>query len=150
MRIKSTIHLKILLSILTIATLILAILLLPAVINKERTGEYQQILIYLYITLLPFLITIYHSFKLLLLIDRKSVISSQAVQSIRYIKYSMLTIAVIHILNLPYIYLVADKDDAPGVVLIALIFTTISISTTLASAYLESKIIRKSKSTKRK
>lgn len=59
--------------------------------------------------------------KLLRLIDQKQTFSEEAVFTLKRIKQCALTITGIYILTMPFIYLFAEKDDAPGAIIIGMV-----------------------------
>jgi hypothetical protein len=69
--------------------------------------------------------------KLLNHIDRNQAFSESSIASFRTIKYCALVISGLFAGGMPYIFYVADKDDAPGVVAMALviIFASFVIAT---------------------
>lgn len=118
----STLFLKT--TIIAFGLIVLAIctLVLPAGINSDSTGYYRPILIGLYIPAGLFFFALYQALKLLSYIDKNKIFSTRSVQTLKHIKLSSLVISSLFIVGMPYIYYAADKDDAPGVILIGLIF----------------------------
>lgn len=108
----------------------IGILVLPRVIGNISLGGYDPILLSLYISLIPFYVALYQSWKLLSLIRTNNAFSELAVLRLRAIAYSAGFISVLYTLGLPYIFYIAGQDDAPGVVVIALVF--IFAATTIA------------------
>ena len=72
--------------------------------------------------------------KLLNYIDKNKVFSDASIKALKNIKYSAIAISLLYAAGMPYILYVADKDDAPGVVLIGLviIFASFVIATAAA------------------
>jgi hypothetical protein len=105
---------------LVIAT-ILAILFPLLLSSYETTDYYKPILIGLYVPAIPFFFALYQSLKILNYIDKDKAFSEKSVTAFRNIKYCAITISTLFILGMPYIFYVGDTDDAPGVILIALI-----------------------------
>lgn len=123
MKLSSTLFLRLVIVLIGLAVLALCIFILPAGITTDRTGYYRPLLIAMYIPALPFFIALYQGLLLLNYIDHNKVFSKLSIQALKYIKYCATAIGVFYALALPYIFSVADKDDAPGVFLIGLIFT---------------------------
>jgi ABC-type sulfate transport system permease component len=73
-------------------------------------------------TAVPFSYALYQGLLLLSYIDKNSAFSELSVKAIKKIKYSAGVISVLYALMMPYIIYVADKDDAPGAVIIGLVF----------------------------
>jgi hypothetical protein len=119
----STIFLRILLGLIGIAVLGLCIFILPQGIMAKNVGGYRPILIGMYIPAVPFFIALFQIFKLLNLIDNNKAFSQASIDALRIIKYCTGIIGVLYAIALPYIYIMAQSDDAPGVMLIGLVFT---------------------------
>lgn len=119
----STLLLKGVISLIALAVLALCVLVLPAGIQSNQTGMYRSLLLWMYLPAIPFFIGVYQTFQLLRFIDAGTVFSSRAVQRLAYLKYCGLAASGLYAVALPYIYRVAEQDDAPGVMLIGLIFT---------------------------
>jgi hypothetical protein len=67
----------------------------------------------------------------LVYIDKHQAFSELSVAALRKIKYCAVTISALYAAGMPWIFRVADMDDAPGVVAIALtiIFASLVVST---------------------
>lgn len=113
--------------LMALAALAVLILLFPAVTDMTSIGIYRPILVAIYITSIPFFIALYHAMKLLQYIDTQKAFSTLSVKALGFIKYCGLSIGSIYTLGLPYIYIVAQEDDAPGVVLLGLIIAGASL-----------------------
>ncbi len=116
----STLFLKIVLVVLGLAAAAVCIGL-PWLIDDVDPHGYDPILIGLYIPVIPFFIALRQSWKLLNLIDENKAFSQTSVNAFKKIKYCGLIISILFAAGMPYIFTVAEKDDAPGVVLIGLI-----------------------------
>ncbi|MFD1472666.1 DUF2975 domain-containing protein [Companilactobacillus mishanensis] len=69
-----------------------------------------------------FFLVLGEAWKLLNYIDHDSAFSQIAVDALRRIKYFAYSICGIFILELPVFYIFAEKDDAPGLIIIGIIF----------------------------
>lgn len=87
---------------------------LPAGIMTDRIGMYRPILLGMYLTAIPFFIAVYQAMKLLHYIDKNKVFSALSIHALQYIKYCAFAISALYTLGMPYIFYVADMDDAPG------------------------------------
>lgn len=125
--------------VLTFAGIILGLCLfaLPAGIATDKTGMYRWILLGLYVPAIPFFFAIYQTMKLLQRIDMNTAFSDDSVTSLRNIKYCGILIAALFSAGMPYIFYAADKDDAPGVVAIALVIIGASIAVAVFAAVLQ-------------
>lgn len=117
-----TLVLKSVVLLIALAVLGLCSLVLPMGIMTDKAGYYRPILLGMYLPAIPFFIIVSQSFKLLNLIDKNQAFSISAVKALRKIKFSAFIISALYMAGLPYIFYVADLDDAPGVMLIGLVF----------------------------
>jgi hypothetical protein len=118
---RSTLILKLTVVIIAAAVLALCVFVLPAGIRSDHSGDYRLILIGMYIPAIPFFFGLYQGLKLLNYIDKSKVFSSASVNALKNIKYCALAISSMYTAGIPYIYNVAQKDDAPGVAAIGFI-----------------------------
>ena len=118
---SSTLFLRIILFFLGLGTIILSGLLLYQITKQGAMGGYRPILIGVVISTLPFHYIYFQAFQLLNLIDKNLSLSETSVRCLRNIKLSSFIISVMYLIGSPFIFGVAEKDDAPGVVLINLI-----------------------------
>ena len=130
----STIFLKAVIDVIGLIAIALCVFVLPRALSSDVTGYYQPIIIGMYISAVPFFIAIYQVLKLLNYIDANKVFSDVAVKSLKYIKYCAFIISAIYAAGLPYIYYVADRDDAPGVVALSLVIVGASFVIATATA----------------
>ncbi|MDQ3076912.1 MAG: DUF2975 domain-containing protein [bacterium] len=127
----STLFLRGVIVLIGIGVLALCIFVLPIGIKTDVTGWYRPILLGMYIAAIPFFIALYQSLKLLSYIDKNNAFSELAVRALKYIKYCAITISGLYAVGMPYIFHVAQLDDAPGVVAIGfvIIFASLVIAT---------------------
>ncbi|MED4599032.1 DUF2975 domain-containing protein, partial [Bacillus subtilis] len=120
----STIFLKIALVLIGIPILALCIFLVPKVANYSAelfpNIAYIKYLvfIYLYVTAIPFYFALYQAFKLLSYIDKNKAFSGLSVRALKNIKYCAVTISIFYAAGMPVFYLMAEIDDAPGIIVI--------------------------------
>jgi hypothetical protein len=107
---------------------------------SEDAGGYRPILIGMYIPAIPFFIGLYQGLKLLRFIDNNQVFSEASVKALRYIKYCAFTVSAMYAAGMPYIFTVAQKDDAPGVVLIGFIFIFAPLVVATAAAVFQNQL----------
>ncbi len=131
MKKDSTFFLRGTLVVIALAVAAICIFVLPQGLLTDKTGMFAPIIILMYATAVPFFIALHRSWKLLNLIDTKSAFAETSVIALKHIKYCAITISSLYLISLPYIFHVADLDDAPGVVAITLviIFTSGVIAT---------------------
>ncbi len=109
---------------------------LPAAFDGMTDG-YSPILLGMYVTLIPFFFALHQTWKLLGYIDKNKPFSILSVNALKKVKYCALIISGMYIAGMPYIYIVADKDDAPGVILIGLVFIGTSFVIATSAAVLQ-------------
>lgn len=133
----STLFLR--LVVLSFAALILGlcIVALPMGIMSDKTGLYRWILVGLYIPAIPFFYAIQQTMRLLGHIDKNTAFSDGSVMVLKNIKYCGSLIAGLFSAGMPYVYYVADKDDAPGVIVIGLVIIGASIAVAVFAAVLQ-------------
>lgn len=129
----STLFLKSVLILIGLSILAVCSFVLPQAIQAELSGDfdYGMIFVGLYIPAIPFFIALYQAFSLLRYIEQNKVFSSVSVKALKYIKYCGLAVTTSFVLGMPYIFYVADRDDAPGLVafIFVIIFTSLVITT---------------------
>jgi hypothetical protein len=91
----------------------------------------------MYATAVPFFVAIYQTLKLLGYIDKNKAFSEASVKALRLIRNCGAIISLMYALGLPYIYYAADRDDAPGVMLIGLLFTGAPLVVSVFAAVLQ-------------
>lgn len=127
MKRASTLFLQIAVLFFGLVVLLLCIFVLPAGIRSEHIGGYRPILLGMYIPAIPFYIGLYQTLKLLHYINTGKAFSQLSVNALRLIKYCGYSIGGLYAIGLPYIFIMADQDDAPGVLLLGLIFTFVPL-----------------------
>lgn len=127
----STIILRGVVILIGLIVLGLCVFALPAGLRSDNTGYYRPILSGLYVPAIPFFFALYQALKLLGYIDNNTAFSLDSVHALKKIKYCALTISALFAAGMPYIFYVADRDDAPGVALIG--FVIIGASAVIAT-----------------
>ena len=112
----STLFLKVILYALSLGAISLSVFLIVNTIKLDLVGGYNPILIGVSITMLPFLFIFYQSLQLLNLIDKNQSITKYSVNALKNIKWTSLLLSLLYLVGSPYVFIVAEKDDAPGVV----------------------------------
>ena len=135
----STLFLKGVVVAIGLAVLGLCIYMFPS-ITKEMVDvmpvqwELLPILISMAISVVPLYIALYQAIKLLNLIDVNKAFSELSVKALNNIKYCASIIALLYLAISPVVFMIADRDDAPGVFAIGLIIIfASSVVATLAA-----------------
>ena len=118
---SSTLFLKLILLVLSLAVLTLCGFLLYQIIQSDSLGDYQPILMGLVISAIPLIYIFYQAYNLLNNIDNNLSLTDSSVNSLRIIKACSFLISLMYLMGSPFIFYVAQQDDAPGVVLINII-----------------------------
>ncbi len=120
----STLFLKGVLCIMGLAVLALCIFGLPSITQGiaaefPPTAPLQEAMLFgLYLTAIPFFFALYQAFKLLNYIDKGIAFSELSVKALKWIKYSAITMTGLYLVGMPVVVLIAESDDAPGVVIL--------------------------------
>ncbi|MGM0751627.1 MAG: DUF2975 domain-containing protein [Bacillota bacterium] len=80
------------------------------------------ILVVMYISAIPFFIALFQAFKLLSFIDKNNAFSELSVKALKTIKKCAIAISLFYVAAMPLFYILAEVDDAPGIILIGMIF----------------------------
>lgn len=129
----TTLFLKLAVILMGIPILALCIFMVPEI--GKYTAElypdmaYLKVLVYmdLYATAIPYYIALYQAFKLLSYIDRSIAFSELSVTALKHIKTCAFTISALYVLGMPLYYLLAEADDAPGIIVIGLVIIFASL-----------------------
>ncbi|PEU84825.1 hypothetical protein CN394_00475 [Bacillus anthracis] len=139
----STLFLKTVVILIGIPVLAMCIFLVPKIGNfvAELYPDiaYIKYLVFinLYATAIPYYFALYQTFKLLNYIDKNNAFSELSVKALKNIKYSALAISVLYVLGMPLFYLVAERDDAPGIIIIGMIMIFASMVIAVFAAVLQ-------------
>ncbi|MBT2626858.1 DUF2975 domain-containing protein [Bacillus sp. ISL-32] len=139
----TTLFLKIAVFLIGIPVLALCIFLVPEIANfaAELYPDIAYIkylvLINLYASAIPFYFALYQAFKLLSYIDKNKAFSELSVRALKNIKYCAITISILFVAGMPLFYLMAEKDDAPGIILIGLVVIFASMVIAVFAAVLQ-------------
>lgn len=109
--------------------LVVCIFVLPT-IPKGAIEEFPTLnagLVYLfvgglYLAVIPFLIALYQSWKLLNKIDNDTAFSQPSVDALKTIKYCGIGVSICFAAAIPCLFQIAELDDAPGLGGVALAF----------------------------
>ena len=139
----TTLFLKAALILIGLPVLALCIFVVPEIasfiVELYPDDAYLKYLVYvdLYAAALPFYFALYQAFRLLSYIDKNQAFSELSVQALKKIKYCAITYSGLYVLGLPLFYLIAEKDDAPGVILIGMVMIFASMVIAVFAAVLQ-------------
>ncbi|WP_373228747.1 DUF2975 domain-containing protein [Cohnella sp.] len=139
----TTLFLKTAVILIGIPFLALYIFLVPEIANfaaelyPDHTYLKYLVLIDLYATAIPFYFALYQAFKLLSYIDKNKAFSELSVRVLKNIKYCAFTISSLFVAGMPLFYLMAEMDDAPGIIIIGMVIIFASMVIAVFAAVLQ-------------
>ncbi|NOU75340.1 DUF2975 domain-containing protein [Paenibacillus sp. LMG 31458] len=140
---RETLFLKVVVFLIGIPILALCIFLVPEIakfaaeLYPDHTYMKYLVLVDLYATAIPFYFALYQAFKLLSYIDKNKAFSELSVQVLKNIKYCAITISILYVVGMPLFYLIAEKDDAPGIIVIGMVMIFASLVIAVFAAILQ-------------
>lgn len=126
----TTLFLKIAVILIGIPVLALCIFLLPQIADEAneaiKKGSDLAYVIYgilavMYVSTIPFYFALYQAFNLLSYIDKNQAFSVLSVIALKKIKNASLVISGLYGVALPFVYIMAEVDDAPGLIIVGAI-----------------------------
>lgn len=146
MKRSSTLFLKVAVIFIGIPILALCIFLLPQIANEaieeaKKGAELAYVvfglLTIMYVSAIPFYFALYQALRLLSYIDKHQAFSELSVRALKKIKNCAITISGLYVVALPLIYIIAEWDDAPGLVLIGMVIVGASLVIAVFAAVLQ-------------
>lgn len=138
---RETLFLKAVIILIGIPALVLCIAGLPFLafnpVNPVYAHIIYPIMAGMYVSAIPFFMALYQTYKLLTIIDKSEAFSELSVTALKKIKYCAFAFSMVYVAILPFIYLLAEKDDAPGAILFGLIFIFASFVIAVFAAILQ-------------
>jgi len=126
----STLFLKLAVIIMGIPVLAACIFLLPNLaklamkhVTDGTTLAYMvfALVTIMYVSAIPFYFALYQALKLLSYIDKNQAFSQISVTALKSIKKCAITITGLYVVALPFVFIIAEWDDAPGLALLGLV-----------------------------
>nr|WP_183603386.1 DUF2975 domain-containing protein [Paenibacillus phyllosphaerae] len=120
----STLLLKITVILMGIPVLGLCLLGLPS-FSIEASESYPAYWVYpviagMYASAIPFFVALYQAFRLLGYIEKNEAFSELSARSLKTIQSCAITISLVYVGILPFLALIAQEDDAPGLTALGL------------------------------
>ncbi|MFC6038584.1 DUF2975 domain-containing protein [Paenisporosarcina macmurdoensis] len=106
-------------------------------VNPDYAHILYPIVIGMYVSVIPFFIALYQAFKLLSYIDKNQAFSELSVRALKNIKFCAITISSLYVVILPFVFLAADLDDAPGLVIVGMVPVFASLVIAVFAAVLQ-------------
>ncbi|WP_438313094.1 DUF2975 domain-containing protein [Sporosarcina sp. FA9] len=139
----TTLFLKIAVIFIGIPVLALCIFVVPEIANfaaelyPDITYLKYLVLIDMYAAAIPFYFALFQAFKLLSYINNSKAFSNLSVKSLMKIKYCAIIISILYVVGMPIFYLMAEIDDAPGIIVIGLVIIFSSMVIAVFAAVLQ-------------
>ena len=139
----TTLFLKIAVILMGIPVLALCIFVVPEIakfaaeLYPDKAYLKYLVFIDLYATAIPFYFALYQAFKLLSYIDKNKAFSELSVSALKKIKYCAFSISILYVVGMPLFYLIAEMDDAPGIILIGMVMIFASFVIAVFAAVLQ-------------
>jgi hypothetical protein len=137
----STLFLKSVIVLLGIGVFALCVVLY---LNIDEASDSEAEFVFLHILLavfyasaIPFYMALHQAIKLLMYNDRNEAFSEKSVAALKKIKHFAFVISVLYVVSLPLFYYVAEKDDAPGLLLIGLLLAFAAMVISVFAAVLQ-------------
>ncbi|WP_423409073.1 DUF2975 domain-containing protein [Heyndrickxia sp. MSNUG] len=140
---RETLFLKVVVFLMGLPVLALSIFVLPEIaeffaeLNPTLDFLQYPFLIGLYVTVIAFFAALYQTLRLLSYIDKNEAFSDLSVMALKNIKYCAITISALFVVFMPLIYLMAEVDDAPGMILIGMVIIFGSVVIAVFAAVLQ-------------
>ncbi|MBD8501212.1 DUF2975 domain-containing protein [Paenibacillus arenosi] len=138
----STLFLKV--AVFLMGAPIVALCIFFPIVAMKAAAHYPELaysqypaLIGVYATAAAFFVALYQALKLLGYIDKNIAFSDRSVLALKKIKCCAITISILFVAGLPLLYLFAEVDDAPGVILIGLVIIFASTVIAVFAAVLQ-------------
>lgn len=136
----STLFLKIAIILIGIPVLALGAFGLTWLPNNPANPKYAYmlypIIIGMYVSVIPFFVALYQAFKLLNIIDNNQAFSELSVKSLKNIKFCAIAVSGVYVLIMPFVFRLAEFDDAPGLIIMGMVPVFASIVIAVFAAVL--------------
>ncbi|PGK51989.1 hypothetical protein CN918_29815 [Priestia megaterium] len=146
MKEAKTLFLKIAVFLMGLPVLVLCIAGIIKLTSDLVNPDYWYILypgiLIMYVSVIPYFFALYQTFRLLNYIDNNQAFSDMSVIVLKKIKYCAITISILYALMLPFVYMAAEIDDAPGLILVGMVFIFASMVIAVFAAVLQ-KLLKK-------
>lgn len=90
-------------------------------VNPDYAHILYPILIGIFVSAIPFFVALYQVLRLLNYIGKNKAFSKISIKALKNIKYCAITISILYVVMMPFVYLVAEKDDAPGLIIMGMV-----------------------------
>ncbi|WP_336769726.1 DUF2975 domain-containing protein [Bacillus bombysepticus] len=141
MKLRSTLFLKAVIILIGSPVLAICTIGFPWFLINLANPDYAHMLypivIIMYSSAIPFFGALYQAFRLLNYINENNAFTNISVVALKKIKRCAISVSFLYVLGSPFFFLLGEKDDAPGIVLINLIIIFASIVIAVFAAVLQ-------------
>jgi hypothetical protein len=140
---RETLFLKLAVVLIGLPVLAMCIFVVPGIGNfaaalyPDMAYLKYFVFIDLYAAAIPFYLALYQAFKLLTYIDKNNAFSELSVKALKHIKNCAIAISIIYVAGMPLLYLMAERDDAPGIIVIGMVIVFASMVIAVFAAVLQ-------------
>ena len=138
---RETLFLKAVVCLMGIPVLALCVFLLPLIAGDASDifpdRWLYPVLIAMYGSAIPFFAALYQTLKLLGYIDRNEAFSEKSVTALKKIKHCAVAIVVLYAACSPFLFLIGQEDDAPGLPALGLVVMFASAAIAVFAAVLQ-------------
>ncbi|MCM3671764.1 DUF2975 domain-containing protein [Mesobacillus maritimus] len=130
MKRSSTLFLKVAVLFIGIPVLAACLFLFPQIADEanesaERGADLAfavyAMLMVMYVSAVPFYFALYQSFNLLSYIDKNQAFSQMSVRALKNIKKCAIFISGLYVVALPFVAMLAQVEDAPGLLIVGMV-----------------------------
>jgi hypothetical protein len=130
MKRSSTLFLKVAVIFIGIPVLAACLFLLPQIANEANEAADRGsdlafvvygLLMVMYVSAVPFYFALYQSFNLLSYIDKNQAFSQISVTALKKIKTCAIIMSGLYVVALPFVAILAEVDDAPGLIIVGMV-----------------------------
>ncbi len=105
--------------------------------GSERAWVMYSIITIMLLSAIPFFTGLYQAFKLLTYIDKNKAFSQISITALKKIKYCATAVSGMYVVAVPFFYIFAELDGAPGVVIIGMMFVFAPMAIAVFAAVLQ-------------
>lgn len=116
-----TLILKVTLLLISLAALAFCGFMVYLLFESDDIGAFKPVLLGVLLTSIPFFFGTFEGFKLLGYIDANNAFSDSSIRALKKIKIYAIVVSSFYVLLMPYIYYIAERDDAPGGILMGMV-----------------------------
>lgn len=138
---RETVFLKVIVFLLALPVFALCIWIVPR-IGTDLAEAYPDFWVYFllgsaYGSALVYFAALYQALRILSYIDKNIAFSHQSVRALKLIRNYAFIISLLYVIASPFLYFIADQEDAPGIIAFGLIIILASTTIGVFAAVLK-------------